>query len=207
MGLMGVRPDPARADALLETFALARKRDAYTRSLSGGMKRRLLVAKALVHAPKLLFLDEPTAGVDVELRQELWAEVRRLRAQGTTVILTTHYLEEAEELADRIGVIHQGRLRVVDRTDRLLARFSQSRIIFELAAPTEALPEGLPEDAELTHPTQLVVPWTTPGELADAIGRVQSCCAVASCQVRHTSLEEVFVRLVSDGAPDAREAA
>jgi ABC-2 type transport system ATP-binding protein len=122
MGLMGVRPDPAYAEQLLRTFALSDQRDAYTRTLSGGMKRRLLVAKALVHRPKLLFLDEPTAGVDVELRKDLWAEVRALRAAGTTIILTTHYLEEAEQLADRIGVIHRGRLVLVERREALLAR-------------------------------------------------------------------------------------
>ncbi len=128
MGLMGVPPDARKADALLSTFALASHRDAPTRQLSGGMKRRLLVAKALVHDPKLLFLDEPTAGVDVELRKELWKEVRRLREQGTTIILTTHYLEEAEELADRIAIIHRGRLVVVEGRDELLARHDHARL-------------------------------------------------------------------------------
>jgi len=121
-GLMGRKPDPARADELLETFSLSGHRDAYSRHLSGGMKRRLLVAKALVHHPKLLFLDEPTAGVDVELRKELWEEVRRLRDEGTTIVLTTHYLEEAEELADRIGVLREGELLVVEDRDAMMAR-------------------------------------------------------------------------------------
>lgn len=196
MGLMGVRPDPRRADALLETFALAHKRDAYTRSLSGGMKRRLLVAKALVHAPKLLFLDEPTAGVDVELRQELWAEVKKLREEGTTVILTTHYLEEAEQLADRIGVIDHGRIRLVERTEALMARYGQSRIRFRLGAPLDEVPEGLPAGSSLESPSALVVPWTTPEELASAIAQVRAAAQVESCEVRHTSLEEIFVRLV-----------
>jgi len=128
MGFMGVPPDPARADELLRTFALHTHRDAYTRHLAGGMKRRLLVAKALVHDPKLLFLDEPTAGVDVELRKELWQEVRRLRERGTTIILTTHYLEEAEELADRIAVINHGRLVLVEERDRLLERHDHARL-------------------------------------------------------------------------------
>lgn len=122
MGLMGVKPDPARADELLRTLSLWDKRDAYTRTLSGGMKRRLLVAKALVHRPSLLFLDEPTAGVDVELRRDLWAEVCRLRDEGTTVILTTHYLEEAERLADRVGFICRGRLLAVETMRDLLER-------------------------------------------------------------------------------------
>ncbi|MEM7138280.1 MAG: ABC transporter ATP-binding protein [Myxococcota bacterium] len=122
MGLMGVEPDRERAEALLRTFALDDKRNAYTRTLSGGMKRRLLVAKALVHGPRLLFLDEPTAGVDVELRRELWQEVEELRASGTTIVLTTHYIEEAEQLADRIGVIHKGELLLVEPRESLLER-------------------------------------------------------------------------------------
>ncbi len=121
-GLMGRTPDPARAEELLETFSLSDHRDAYSRHLSGGMKRRLLVAKALVHGPKLLFLDEPTAGVDVELRKELWDEVRELRDAGTTIVLTTHYLEEAEMLADRIGVLREGELLVVEDRDTMMAR-------------------------------------------------------------------------------------
>ncbi len=122
MGLMGVEPNRERAENLLRTFALDEKRDAYTRTLSGGMKRRLLVAKSLVHQPRLLFLDEPTAGVDVELRRELWQEVEDLRAAGTTIVLTTHYIEEAEQLADRIGIIHKGELLLVEGRESLLER-------------------------------------------------------------------------------------
>jgi ABC-2 type transport system ATP-binding protein len=122
MGLMGVQPNRQRAEALLKTFALDEKRDAYTRTLSGGMKRRLLVAKALVHGPRLLFLDEPTAGVDVELRRELWQEVTELRETGTTIVLTTHYIEEAERLADRIGILHKGELLLVESRESLLER-------------------------------------------------------------------------------------
>lgn len=122
MGLMGVEPDRDRAESLLRTFALDDKRNAYTRTLSGGMKRRLLVAKSLVHQPRLLFLDEPTAGVDVELRRELWEEVEELRTAGTTIVLTTHYIEEAEQLADRIGIIHKGELLLVEERESLLQR-------------------------------------------------------------------------------------
>ncbi len=122
MGLMGVEPSRARAEELLETFSLTDKRDAYTRALSGGMKRRLLIAKALAHGPKLLFLDEPTAGVDVELRRELWDEVRALRERGTTIVLTTHYIEEAEMLADRVGIIHRGKLLLVENRDTLITQ-------------------------------------------------------------------------------------
>ncbi|RLB45220.1 MAG: ABC transporter ATP-binding protein [Deltaproteobacteria bacterium] len=122
MGLMGVEPNRVRAENLLKTFALDEKRDAYTRTLSGGMKRRLLVAQALVHEPRLLFLDEPTAGVDVELRRELWQEVEGLRAAGTTIVLTTHYIEEAERLADRIGILHKGQLLLLESRDSLMER-------------------------------------------------------------------------------------
>ena len=122
MGLMGVEPNRERAESLLQTFALDEKRDAYTRTLSGGMKRRLLVAKALVHEPRLLFLDEPTAGVDVELRRELWREVEDLRTAGTTIVLTTHYIQEAEQLADRIGILHKGELLLVESRESLLER-------------------------------------------------------------------------------------
>ena len=131
-GLMGVEPDEHRALELLRTFALEDHKDAYTRQLSGGMKRRLLVAKALVHRPKLLFLDEPTAGVDVELRKELWAEVRRLRDEGTTIVLTTHYLEEAEELADRIGILRKGELLVVEDLDTMMARGAGAKNLEEI---------------------------------------------------------------------------
>lgn len=140
MGLMGVKPNRERAQSLLSTFALAEKRDAYTRTLSGGMKRRLLVAKALVHEPRLLFLDEPTAGVDVELRRELWQEVEELRAAGTTIVLTTHYIEEAEKLADRIGIIHKGKLLLVERRESLLERHggrSLEEIYLELIRKAE----------------------------------------------------------------------
>jgi ABC-2 type transport system ATP-binding protein len=122
MGLMGVEPNRDRAEGLLKAFALDDKRNAYSRTLSGGMKRRLLVAKALVHEPRLLFLDEPTAGVDVELRRELWQEVQELRAAGTTIVLTTHYIEEAEQLADRIGILHEGELLLVESRESLVDR-------------------------------------------------------------------------------------
>jgi len=122
MGLMGVEPNRERAENLLKTFALDQKRDAYTRTLSGGMKRRLLVAKSLVHDPRLLFLDEPTSGVDVELRRELWQEVEDLRTAGTTIVLTTHYIQEAEQLADRIGILHKGELLLVESRESLLER-------------------------------------------------------------------------------------
>ena len=124
-GFFGVRNYRERAAQLLEDFSLTAKAEANSRWLSGGMKRRLMICKALVHNPALLFLDEPTAGVDVELRDELWAYVRRLRESGTTIVLTTHYLEEAEQLADRIGVINNGRLLLVERRNDLLNNYGE----------------------------------------------------------------------------------
>ncbi|MBH23990.1 MAG: multidrug ABC transporter ATP-binding protein [Myxococcales bacterium] len=200
MGLMGVTPDAAWADQLLETFALTDHRDAYTRHLSGGMKRRLLVAKALVHRPRLLFLDEPTAGVDVELRKDLWAEVRRLREQGTTIILTTHYLEEAEELADRIGVIHKGRLLLVEERDALMhSRRRPGQALLDLAAPLDQLPEGLPPGAELRRGgRQLCSPWSDPEELERTLRRVREVARIIDLQVERTRLEDIFVELIAE---------
>jgi ABC-2 type transport system ATP-binding protein len=125
---------------VLEALHLTAKANAPTRSLSGGMKRRLLIAKALVHRPRLVFLDEPTAGVDVELRQQLWAYVRRLREEGTTIVLTTHYLEEAEELADRVGIIDRGQLLLVEEKEQLLRRMGERRLTVTFGTPVPVLP-------------------------------------------------------------------
>ncbi len=141
-GYYGRPRDEARIAQVLEALRLTSKADAPTRALSGGMKRRLLIAKALVHRPKLVFLDEPTAGVDVELRRDLWDYVRQLRAEGTTVVLTTHYLEEAEQLADRVGIIDRGRLLLVEEKSRLLARLGERRLDVRFREKT-ALPVGL----------------------------------------------------------------
>ncbi len=200
MGYMGVKPDAQWADKLLETFSLSDHRTAYTRHLSGGMKRRLLVAKALVHRPKLLFLDEPTAGVDVELRQELWQEVVRLREQGTTIILTTHYLEEAEQLADRIGVLSKGKLILVEERAQLMSRFSQSKVSLELSETIFGIPEGLPQGTELIDAKQLLVPWKEASELAEIIAKVQQLSVIKHCEIKQTRLEDIFVDLVKKGA-------
>ncbi len=137
-GYFGERPSKDEIDELLEQFDLLEKEDANTRWLSGGMKRRLMICKALVHDPVLLFLDEPTAGVDVGLRDELWKYVRRLRDQGMTIVLTTHYLEEAEELADRIGILNRGRLVRVDARESLMEEFGHRRLEVELSRPDAA---------------------------------------------------------------------
>jgi ABC-2 type transport system ATP-binding protein len=195
MGLMGCRPDGAWVDRLLEIFALADRRDAYTRNLSGGMKRRLLVAKALVHRPKLLFLDEPTAGVDVELRKDLWTEVRRLRDEGCTVILTTHYLEEAEELADRIGVLRKGRLIVTESRDRMLSRHREHAVTIRFARP---LPDALPDGFERVDATAAATRWTTPDDLERALARSRELGEPVGVDVEQTTLEDIFIDLVSD---------
>jgi ABC-2 type transport system ATP-binding protein len=143
LGLYGKPRDDTRVREVLEALNLSDKANSPSRALSGGMKRRLLIAKALMHRPRLLFLDEPTAGVDVELRRELWAYVRRLRAEGMTIVLTTHYLEEAEELADRIGIIDRGRLLLVEETRSLIRRLGERRLEVHFAEPVPALPESV----------------------------------------------------------------
>ena len=142
-GLFGKPADPARIEEVLKTLSLWDKRDSQLRALSGGMKRRVLIAKALAHDPDLLFLDEPTAGVDVELRRDMWQTIGRLREQGVTVILTTHYIEEAEEMADRVGVISKGRILLVDDKHEMMKRLGRTEASFTLAAPLDSLPAAL----------------------------------------------------------------
>src|SRR6185295_9960240 len=146
MGYYGQRPDRARVDEVLRALDLGAKADTNTRALSGGMKRRLLIGKALVHRPRVVFLDEPTAGVDVALRRDLWRYVRELRLGGTTIVLTTHYLDEAEELADRVAVVDHGKLVCLDTTAAMLARFGRKQIRVRFAAPVGggATGPGLP---------------------------------------------------------------
>ena len=145
-GYYGRKRDNSRIDEVLKALDLTSKADESTRSLSGGMKRRLLIAKALVHRPRLVFLDEPTAGVDVELRRELWSYVRSLREQGTTVVLTTHYVEEAEELADRVGIINDGKLMLVENKSTLMKRLGERNLEVRFSRSIAALPEAA------THP-------------------------------------------------------
>ena len=142
-GLFGKPRDPQRIAQVLETVSLLDKKDARILMLSGGMKRRLLIAKALAHDPQLLFLDEPTAGVDVALRQDMWQAVRALRDAGVTIILTTHYIEEAQLMADRIGVIHRGEIVEVDDKAALMQRLGRKQLTVQLQAPLAAVPEAL----------------------------------------------------------------
>ncbi len=142
-GLFGRAPDPARLEQVLRELTLWDKRNDRIMTLSGGMKRRVLIAKALAHDPEVLFLDEPTAGVDVELRRDMWALVRRLRDTGVTVVLTTHYIEEAEEMADRIGVMHKGELLVAEEKAALMRKLGKKRLTLYLVQPLAALPPAL----------------------------------------------------------------
>jgi ABC-2 type transport system ATP-binding protein len=142
-GLYGKAPDPARIEDLLKRLSLWDKRKTIMMQLSGGMKRRVMIAKALSHEPAILFLDEPTAGVDVELRRDMWELVRKLRADGTTIILTTHYIEEAEEMADRVGVISRGELIAVDDKSSLMAKMGRKTLDIVLADPLETVPPEL----------------------------------------------------------------
>jgi len=144
-GLFGKAPDAAHLEKVLRDLSLWDKRDAKIMTLSGGMKRRVLIAKALAHEPKILFLDEPSAGVDVELRHDMWRMVRELRANGTTIILTTHYIEEAEDMADRIGVISKGELIVVEDKHVLMRKLGKKQLALTLRQPMNNIPEALAE--------------------------------------------------------------
>ncbi len=199
-GYFDVRLGEERIREILEALDLTAKRKTNSRALSGGMKRRLLIGKALVHDPRVLFLDEPTAGVDVELRRSLWRYVRTLRDRGMTIVLTTHYLEEAEELADRVGVIDLGRLLVVERKDELLRRHGAKTLRLTLERPIAAPPPSLAtfgaRAVAAGAALEVEVPAGAPaGPVLAAVAAAG--LAVEDVDVRRTTLEDVFVRLVS----------
>jgi ABC-2 type transport system ATP-binding protein len=196
LGYYGKSADPARIAEVLDALKLSDKAEAATRTLSGGMKRRLLIAKALVHRPKLVFLDEPTAGVDIELRRDLWAYVRKLRASGTTVVLTTHYLEEAEELADRVGIIDRGRLSLVEEKHALMTRLGERRLEVRFAAKVAQVPAGAgvlaPDGLSLTH---VEVNGAAPA--TDVLRQLYAAgLPIADVVVNTSSLEEVLLRVL-----------
>ncbi len=208
LGYYGRPKDTARIDEVLGALELSSKADASTRTLSGGMKRRLLIAKALVHRPKLVFLDEPTAGVDVELRHDLWRYVRKLRAEGTTIVLTTHYLEEAEELADRVGIINEGKLSLVESKAALMRRLGEKKLEVRFERALEALPasmKGLP--VTLADDKRSLV--YTEREGARPTGEVlralyQESLPIAEVETRRARLEDVLLlvlRQSSSGKP------
>jgi ABC-2 type transport system ATP-binding protein len=205
-GLFGKAPDDAHLERLLRSLSLWDKRNAKLMELSGGMKRRVMIAKALAHEPKVLFLDEPTAGVDVTLRRETWDLVRRLAHDGVTVILTTHYLAEAEEMADRIGIIDKGRLMFVKDKAALMHEFGKKRLTIALTAPLAAIPLVLSvHGVELgADGESLIYDYDTRAERT-GIARLLADVATAGLAVRdlstaQTSLEDVFLRLVGEAA-------
>jgi ABC-2 type transport system ATP-binding protein len=197
-GLYGVPRAERRTDEILERLGLADKADAYARTLSGGMRRRLMVAKAMVHSPPVLVLDEPTAGVDVELRQQLWTQVRAMNAAGTTILLTTHYLDEAEELCDRIAIIDHGRLIACDTTAALLQQVDDKTLTIALIEPVAALPPALSAlGVTLAAPGRLLYRY---GPSHTRLDPVLAAIRAAGLTIRdlatqETDLEEVFLRL------------
>jgi ABC-2 type transport system ATP-binding protein len=209
-GLFGKAPDPAYLETVLRDLSLWDKRDARLMTLSGGMKRRLLIAKALSHEPSILFLDEPTAGVDVELRREMWGLVRRLRERGVTIILTTHYIEEAEEMADRVGVIHEGELIVVEDKRTLMKKLGKRVLRIELAQALPALPPALADwPLDLTDGGRRLEYHIGANGDSGGVGALLAGLAASGATGRdveshETSLEEIFVGLVSGrAAPQA----
>ena len=201
-GLFGKPRDDARVEAVLRDLSLWDKRNDRIMTLSGGMKRRVLIAKALAHDPRVLFLDEPTAGVDVELRKGMWKVVRRLRDDGVTIILTTHYIEEAEELADRVGVINHGEIVVVEETRHLMRKLGRKQMTLELKSPLEALPAELaPFDLELGNGgSEVVYTYDAKAERTGITALLQALAAAGiafrDLRTKQSSLEDIFVDLV-----------
>ncbi|RST87149.1 ABC transporter ATP-binding protein [Aquibium carbonis] len=204
-GLFGLRPDPAHLEKVLRDLSLWEKKDDKIMTLSGGMKRRVLIAKALSHEPRVLFLDEPTAGVDVELRRDMWEMVRGLKADGVTIVLTTHYIEEAEEMADRVGVISGGEIILVEEKAELMRKLGRKELAIQLKEPLSAVPGTLAEygldlskdghtltyaydtQAERTGITRLLRDLDTAG------------LRLRDLDTRQSTLEDIFVNLVGNG--------
>lgn len=201
-GLFGKKKDHPYIEQLLKDLSLWDKKDSEIRTLSGGMKRRVLIAKALSHQPKILFLDEPTAGVDVELRKDMWNIVRRLRESGVTIILTTHYIEEAEEIADRIGVINNGELLLIEDKHTLMQNLGKKQLIIELKEATTELPKSLNNYAlELSNDGQyLTYTYDTKGDSTGITALLQDInnagLSLKDLQIEQSSLEDIFVDLV-----------
>ena len=202
-GLFGRPPDAAYVEKVLRALSLWDKRDARIRTLSGGMKRRVMIAKALAHEPRILFLDEPTAGVDVELRRDMWALVRELREQGVTIILTTHYIEEAEEMADRVGVINHGELIMVEDKQTLMNKLGQKRLSLHLHEPLSTLPAALaPWNLSLkSDGYELEYLFDTRAEHSDIPALLERLAdngiVFKDLNTEQSSLEDIFVGLVS----------
>lgn len=199
-GLYGVPKAERRSMELLETMGLADKAHAYTRSLSGGMKRRLMVAKAMVHSPPILILDEPTAGVDIELRKAMWDNVRELNKKGVTVLLTTHYLEEAEELCDRIAIINHGKVIACEEKETLLSRIDNKEIRFRLDREITEMPEFAEKYGAEKEGRRTLLFRYSPGEqhIGQIIEEIQkSGYGIADISTDESDLEDVFLQLTS----------
>ncbi|MFN3363439.1 MAG: ABC transporter ATP-binding protein, partial [Allorhizobium sp.] len=205
-GLHGKKPDPAYIEQVLKDLSLYEKRDNALRELSGGMKRRVLIAKALSHQPRILFLDEPTAGVDVALRKDMWQLVERLRKTGVTIILTTHYIEEAQGIADRVGVINRGKLLLVEEKNALMRKLGRKQLTIVLTEPIQSVPAelagyalSLGEDGrELVYDYEL---GSEDGEIARLLAAIDAAgLKFGDVSTRQTSLEDIFVSLIGEAA-------
>lgn len=205
-GLHGEKANPKLIEQVLKDLSLWDKRHNKLRELSGGMKRRVLIAKALAHEPRILFLDEPTAGVDVELRRGMWSAINRLRESGVTVILTTHYIEEAEEMADRIGVISHGELLLVEEKRALMQKLGRKQLRLELKAPLSALPPALEAlQMSLSDDGRALIHEYGNGAGEGRIGAVLAAVereglVISDISTHQSSLEDIFVSLVGDRA-------
>ncbi|MFT4863596.1 MAG: ABC-2 type transport system ATP-binding protein [Pseudohongiellaceae bacterium] len=203
-GLFGKAPNPQHIEKVLKALSLWDKKDKMIMTLSGGMKRRVLIAKALSHEPEILFLDEPTAGVDVELRKDMWQIVRELKSTGVTIILTTHYIEEAEEIADRVGVINNGELIVIEEKTKLMTKLGKKQLILELTASLEQIPSSLdhfelelaPSGQQLIYTFSAQVEHSSIAGLLDELK--QAGIEIKDLNTTQTSLEDIFVSLVRD---------
>ncbi|MCX2802875.1 ABC transporter ATP-binding protein [Microbulbifer thermotolerans] len=210
-GLFGKAPNPAYIEKILRQLSLWEKKDSRIMALSGGMKRRVMIAKALSHEPSILFLDEPTAGVDVELRQDMWKMVHSLRESGVTIILTTHYIEEAEQMADRIGVINRGELVLVEEKNTLMQKMGEKELSLHLPEPLQAVPESL-ADLPLTlsaNGSQLVYRFDIKSSdtgIAEFLRRLNEAnIEFRDLHTRESSLEEIFVGLVRGARKEKEE--
>jgi ABC-2 type transport system ATP-binding protein len=205
-GLFGRAPDEAHIERVLRDLSLWDRRNDILMTLSGGMKRRVMIAKALAHEPRILFLDEPTAGVDVELRRDMWGLVRRLRDQGVTIILTTHYIDEAEEMADRIGVVNHGELIVVEDKARLMKKLGKRQLTLTLQEPLAAIPAELAEWPLVLNAGGHELQFTFDASLEQTgmpalLRRLEQLgIGYRDLNTRESSLEEIFVSLVGRGA-------
>lgn len=203
-GLFGKPPDPAHIERVLRDLSLWDKKDDVIMALSGGMKRRVLIAKALSHEPRILFLDEPTAGVDVELRRSMWKLVDKLRETGVTIILTTHYIEEAEAIADRVAVIAKGEILLTEEKADLMRKLGKKQLTLELQSPLDAIPPGFAEfDLSLSEEgTRLAYAYDSQAERT-GITRLMTALAAENIrfrdlQTRQSSLEDIFIELVGE---------